>query len=162
MSSAPKSEVRSERPILQFSVLCDAVATPQEIGNKPVFIGVFSQIQRPSGVPQFFVANRWINGLGEHTQRVRILGPDLSEIARSADFKFVLPTRTHSQDVFNGFVNLSFSKAGVYWVAVDLDDKLAVSYPLPVFEEPVRSASDKASRVEPQAAENQTHSKGRA
>ena len=55
-----KEEKKIEQPILQFSVLCDGIATPKEIGNKPVFIGVFSSLLRPTIVPQFFIANRWI------------------------------------------------------------------------------------------------------
>lgn len=123
-----------ERPILQFSVLCDGVATPQEIGNKPVFIGVFSRLLKPATVPQFFIANRWINGIGEHTQTIKILDPDLKEIAKIENQKFILTSKADSADLFSAFVNLNFSKAGVYWIKIELDTKPAMSYPFPVFE----------------------------
>lgn len=129
-----KEENKIERPILQFSVLCDGIATPQEIGNKPVFIGVFNSLLRPMTVPQFFIANRWINGTGEHIQAIKILDPDLKELAKTENQKFVLASKVNSADLFSAFVNLNFSKAGVYWIKVELDDKLAMSYPFPVFD----------------------------
>lgn len=127
-------ENKIERPILQFSVMCDGIATPKEMGNKPVFIGVFSSLLRPMTVPQFFIANRWISGLGEHTQVIKILDPDLKEITKTAAQKFVLASKVASADVVNAFVNLNFPKAGVYWIKIELDEKTAMSYPFPVFE----------------------------
>ncbi|MGC9602677.1 MAG: hypothetical protein ABSE76_02985 [Minisyncoccia bacterium] len=129
-----KEENKTERPILQFSVLCDGIATPKEMGNKPVFIGVFSSLLRPMALPQFFIVNRWISGLGEHTQIIKILDPDLKEIAKTQAQKLVLTSKVGSADVVNAFVNLNFPKAGVYWIKIELDEKTAMSYPLPVFE----------------------------
>lgn len=129
-----KLENKSERPILQFSVLCDGVATPQETGNKPVFIGVFSSLLRPMTIPQFFIADRWINGFGEHIQLIKVLDPKLKEIARTIEQKFALPSKVNSADIFSAFVNLNFSKSGVYWIKIELDNVAAMSYPLPVFE----------------------------
>lgn len=123
-----------ERPTLQFSVLCDGIATPQQTGNKPVFIGVFNSLLKPMTIPQFFIANRWINGLGEHAQVITILNPELKEIAKIEEIKFSLPSKVQSADLFSAFVNLNFLKAGVYWVKIELDGKIAMSYPLPVFE----------------------------
>lgn len=125
---------KTERPILQFSILCDGVATPPEMGNKPVFIGVFNSLMRPMTIPQFFIANRWINGLGEHSQIIRILDPDLKEIAKLEEQKFSLLSKVNPADIFSAFVNMNFQKAGVYWVKVELDGKTAMSYPLTVFE----------------------------
>lgn len=129
-----KEENKIEKPILQFSVLCDGIATPQEIGNKPVFIGVFNSLLKPMTVPQFFIANRWINGTGEHIQGIKILDPELKELAKTENQKFILPSKVNSADLFSAFVNLNFSKPGVYWIKVELDDKIAMSYPFPVFE----------------------------
>lgn len=129
-----KEQNNNERPILQFSVLCDGIATPQEIGNKPVFIGIFSRLLRPTTIPQFFIVNRWISGTGEHTQTIKILDPELKEVAKNQAQKFVLPSKVESVDLVNAFVNLNFSKAGVYWIKIELDDKIAMSYPLPVFD----------------------------
>lgn len=124
----------TEQPILQFSVLCDGIATPEEMNKKPVFIGVFSSLLKPMVIPQFFVVNRWINGLGEHEQTIRIMDPDLKEIANTGKQKFLLASKVNSADIFFGFVNLNFSKAGVYWIKVEINGKTAMAYPLPVFE----------------------------
>ena len=48
--------ITAEKPTLQFSVPCDGVAKGPN--NKPVFVGIFSSILRPSIIPQFFIANR--------------------------------------------------------------------------------------------------------
>lgn len=127
-------EQKTEKPILQFSVLCDGVATPQEMRSKPVFIGVFSSILRPMTIPQFFIVNRWINGLGEHSQIITILDPELKQLAKIEEQKFVLPLKVNTADIISAFVNLNFSKPGVYWIRIELDGKTAMSYPLPVFE----------------------------
>lgn len=125
---------KTEQPTLQFSVLCDGIATPEEMNKKPVFIGVFSNLVKPMVIPQFFIVNRWINGLGEHEQTIRILDPDLKEIAKTVKQKFSLASKVNAADIFSGFVNLSFPKAGVYWIKVEIDGKTAMAYPLPVFE----------------------------
>jgi len=124
----------SERPILQFSVLCDGVATPKETGNKPVFIGIFNALGGPRTIPQFFIINRWINGTGEHTQKIEILDPELKPILEPSEQKFLLPSKVEAADIFHGFINLNFSKSGVYWVKILLDGELAMSYPFPVFD----------------------------
>lgn len=129
-----KEENKTERPIIQFSVLCDGIATPQEMRGKPVFIGIFNQLLKPMTIPQFFIANRWISGVGEHTQVIKILDPELKEIAKTNAQKFNLKSKVESADLVNAFVNLNFPKAGVYWVKIELDDKIAMSYPIPVFE----------------------------
>lgn len=59
---------------------------------------------------------------------------DLKEITKTAAQKFVLASKVGSADLVNAFVNLSFPKAGVYWIKIELDEKTAMSYPFPVFE----------------------------
>jgi len=124
-------EIVKEKPLLQFSVPCDGIAKGTD--NKPVFVGIFSSILRSSIIPQFFIANRWINGLGKFEQVVKILDPELKEIAKSEPQRFKLDSKAKSADLFAGFINMHFNKSGVYWIVVDLDGELAMSYPLPVF-----------------------------
>ena len=121
------------KPILQFSVLCDGVAKQ---GNKPVFIGVFSNFVRTGVIAQFFIANRWIYGKGTFKQKTVIKNPDLKKtIAEIPDQEFILKEEINGADIVNGFVNTNFEKPGVYWVEIYLDDKLVMSYPLPVYEQ---------------------------
>jgi hypothetical protein len=139
VEAAAAAERKDERPVLQFSVMCDALATPKELGNKPVFIGVFANLLRPTVVPQFFFANRWVNGTGTHSQVIRLLDPTLKELMSTAPQEFVLQTKVNSADVYAALVNINFASAGVYWVRIELDGKLALAYPLPVLEGPKSS-----------------------
>lgn len=124
-------EQKTERPVLQFSVPCDGIAKGPN--NKPVFVGIFSSILKPIIIPQFFIANRWINGIGEFSQVVKVLNPKLEEIAVGETQNFKLNSKVNSADIFSGFINLNFQEAGVYWITVELNNELATSYPLPVF-----------------------------
>jgi hypothetical protein len=126
-----KEKAITEMPVLQFSVPCDGIA--REKHNKPVFVGVFSSILRPSIIPQFFIVNRWINGIGEFEQIVKVLDPDLKEVVKSECQKFKLDSKAKSADLFSGFININFEKSGVYWISVELNGNMVLSYPLPVF-----------------------------
>lgn len=127
-----KTAKDTEKPILQFSVPCDGIAKGPD--NKPVFVGIFSSILRPSVIPQFFIANRWINGIGEFEQVVKILDPELKELAKSESQKFKLDSRAKAADLFSGFINMNFGKSGVYWIVVEINGDSVMSYPLPVFD----------------------------
>ena len=126
-----KSTIATDKPVLQFSIPCDGIAKGKD--NKPVFVGIFSSILRPSIIPQFFVANRWIYGIGEFEQVVKILDPELKEVAKSESQKFKLDSKAKSADLFSGFINMSFNESGVYWIVIELDSDVVMSYPLPVF-----------------------------
>jgi len=131
-TTQPAVEEKS-KPILQFSVLCDGVAKQ---GNKPVFIGVFSNFVRTGVIAQFFIANRWIYGKGTFKQKIAIKDPNLQKtIAEIPDQEFVLKEEINGADIVNGFVNVNFGKPGVYWVEISLDNELLMSYPLPVYEQ---------------------------
>ena len=120
-------------PILQFCILCDNVTNPP--GGKPVFSGVFHTITRPLTLPQFFIALRWINGLGEHTTTVKILDPDLKELFKSPNISFKLSHRVSGSDHILQFANFKFLKAGVYWIEILLDKETHSAFPIPVYEE---------------------------
>lgn len=123
-----------QKPVLQFSVLCDGVA--HENKKKPVFIGVFSNFVRTGVMPQFVIVNRWIYGIGEFTQKIIIRSSDLKkEVAKLENQKFILETEISGADLASGFVNVNFEKPGVYWIEVYLDDNLVLSYPLPVYQQ---------------------------
>lgn len=123
---------KGEKPILQFSILCDAFSSPEGEKGKPTLIGIFNHLVRPTTIPQFFVVNRWINGIGEHSQVIKILDPELTEIHNSGEQKFSLASKVNAADVIYGIVNMPFPKPGVYWIKIELNGKTALAYPLPV------------------------------
>ena len=136
MAAQIPAETVNERlePVLQFSVLCDAVA--QDPNNRKFSLfGLFDKILFPSVMQQFFVVNKWNNGQGNFRQTVEILKPDLSPAVPPAVQTFALPSRTDGGAVVAvGFLLFNFSEPGVWWVQVKLDDELVIAYPLPVNE----------------------------
>ncbi len=128
-----KEKIKKTTPILQCSIPCDGIGVPKELGGKPVLIGVFSRLLKPTTLPQFFIFNRWINGEGEYSQTITILDPELKEFSKLPEQKFSLKSRVDSADLASAFVNLNFNKSGVYWVKIDLNEKTVLSYPFPVF-----------------------------
>lgn len=137
MAKSKNTEAKIEetnKPVLQFSVLCDGVAKGP--GNKPVLIGVFNNFVRIGIIPQFFIVNRWIYGKGTFKQKIAIKDPDLTKsVTEVINQEFTLPDETTPVDLLSGFVNVNFEKGGVYWVEISVDDEVVLSYPLPVYEE---------------------------
>jgi len=133
-NSKKTANIEANKPTLQFSVLCDGVAKAQN--NKPVFIGVFSNLIRTGVIPQFCIVNRWVYGTGTFKQKVVIKEPNLKNtVAEVAEQEFTLETEVSSADLISGFINVNFDKKGVYWIEVYLDNELIMSYPLPVYEQ---------------------------
>jgi hypothetical protein len=128
------SKNNKSTPILQFSVLCDAVG--KDPSGKFVFSGVFNGLKKPNIVPQFFIVNRYIYGEGEFKEKIRIKSPDLKKtVVEIEEHKFTLQSEISAFDAVMGFVNVNFEEAGIYWVEVLLDNELVLSYPLPVGSE---------------------------
>jgi len=119
-------------PFLQFCVFCDAFATTPE--GKPVFVGVFDSLKKPSRVPQFLIILRWIGGMGEHDVRLRILNPDLNEIFAQPNQKIILPHKAQGAQAVYQFVNFAFAGSGVYWVEISVNNNIYAAIPLPVYE----------------------------
>ncbi len=101
--------------------------------EKPIAEIPVLQFSVPCVIPQFFIVNRWINGIGEFEQIVKILDPDLKEVTKSESQKFKIDSKAKSADLFSGFININFEKVGVYWISVELNGDMILSYPLPVF-----------------------------
>jgi hypothetical protein len=120
-------------PILQFSVLCDAVGQDANT-HKLSFFGVFDRILQPIVMQQFFIVNRWTNGLGNFRQTITFLRPDLTPVAPVTAQDFVIHSRTEGAGIMSGFLGFNFAIPGVWWIEVRLDDELVLAYPLPVLE----------------------------
>ena len=126
-------DIEKNRPILQFSVLCDGITRQN---NKPIFIGVFDHLVRTGIIPQFFIVNRWVYGQGMFKQKIAIEDPDLKKtVIETTEQELILKEETNSADMINGFVNVNFEQPGVYWIKVLLENDLIMSYPLPVYEQ---------------------------
>lgn len=125
--------VRSMEPTLQACILCDLVAKVP--GGKFAYIGVFDRFLRLGPIPQFFIVLKWVNGLGSHCSSIRVLHPDLKPLFEAPkSHPMTLKQRTDVATAQFGFVNFTFSRAGVHWVQVLLNGEGYSSIPLPVFD----------------------------
>ena len=121
---------------LVYTILCDDVRL--EAGNKLSFMGVFQNImvpQLPAPLIKFAVVNHW-RGAGTYLSEVRILMPD-----RQGFIVVSQPTRFEINpggfaDNISFFVNVTFPKAGNYFVQTLVNSNL--------FEEQVLTISDVA------------------
>lgn len=125
------------KPDLQFSILCDDVR--REDNGKFIFIGLFDVIGTKNFPTQhgvMFVANRWCKGEGEFKQKSRIIDSvDKKLIVESPEVTFRLEDISQSHTVISKFSNITFPRAGKYWVEVLLDGQLTLDYPLMLVED---------------------------
>lgn len=125
----------SGKPRLQFSIPCLQV---DEEKGPPSFMYVFYEIPLPE-IPftfpdkeGFFIANGWCNGVGDYTQRLKILNPDRSVAADTQDQPFKLKSKEEPFMAVNYLQGMHFAKAGTYTIQVYLKNELVLEYPLPV------------------------------
>jgi hypothetical protein len=109
---------------LLYTLYCDDVRL--EVGNKLSFMGVFQNImvqQLPISLIKFAVVNHW-RGSGVHLSEVRILTPDRTEpIVVSPPTSFEIAAGGFADNI-SFFVNVTFPKAGQYWVQTLVDSNL--------------------------------------
>lgn len=120
-------------PSLQFSVLCLGV---DEKHGPPCFMYVFYELplaEFPYRFPDtagFFLVNGWSGGLGQFTQRVRILDPEGQPVLETG----ARPMTLENPDVpfmsVNFIQGFEFARPGVYRVETWLDDRLVLSHAL--------------------------------
>jgi len=119
---------------LLYTLFCDDVRL--EVGNKLSFMGVFQNImvqQLPVPLIKFAVVNHW-RGQGTYLSEVRILTPDRKElIVGSQPTSFEIAAGGFADNI-SFFVNVTFPKAGQYWVQTLVDSNL--------FEEQMLTVSD--------------------
>ena len=122
-------------PTLLFSVLCDDVR--REDNGKFMLIGLFETIgamRFPVRHPVLYVMNCWCSGMGEFTQRTRIISPDGLKLIEDEETAFNLKDLKAKHRIVARFNNILFEKSGEYSVEVLLDTELKVRYPLVVEE----------------------------
>lgn len=127
--SQPIIQKQDNTPILQFSVLCDGIA--KTTNNKLILIGAFNRA-KPKIINQFFIVNRWIYGKGTFKQKIIVKNPRLENVTSTQDLEFTLKEEFQSTDIIEGFVNTNLEQEGIYWIEIYLENKLVISYPLPV------------------------------
>ena len=121
---------------LIYTIFCDDVRL--EAGNKLSFMGVFQNImvqQLPASLIKFAVVNHW-KGQGTYLSEVRILTPDRQGfVVVSQPTSFEINTGGFADNI-SFFVNVTFPKAGNYFVQTLVNSNL--------FEEQVLMISDAA------------------
>jgi hypothetical protein len=119
------------KPDLQYSVLCDDVR--REDNGKLMLIGLFEMIGShvyPFTYPGMAIVNRWNNGLGDHTQRIRIVDADNKALVETADSPVKLADMMAAVTAVSLLRNIQVPRPGRYWVEVMLDGDLKQRYPL--------------------------------
>jgi hypothetical protein len=124
-------------PDLQASLLCEEVR--QEANGNLFLIGVINFIrvpQLPIVAPRLCVFNRWTAGLGQFSEKIRIIAPDQSTVISKSETKFELRDPSHCTTGVMVFGNVEFKTAGTYFVEVMVDDVMKLRYPVPVIHTP--------------------------
>ena len=124
-------------PDLQASLLCEEVR--QEANGNLFLIGLLSLIrvpQLPVVAGRLCVFNRWTAGLGQFTEKIRLIAPDQTTELRKGEMKFELrDPALHTTSVM-AFGNVEFKTAGNYFVEVMVDDVMKLRYPVAVILAP--------------------------
>ncbi len=119
---------------LEYTLFCDDVRL--EAGNKLSFMGVFQNImvqQLPASLIKFAVVNHW-RGQGTYLSEVRILTPDRQQfVVMSEPTNFEINAGGFADNI-SFFVNVTFPRAGQYFVQTLINSSL--------FQEQVLTISD--------------------
>jgi Family of unknown function (DUF6941) len=119
---------------LEYTLFCDDVRL--EAGNKLSFMGVFQNImvqQLPASLIKFAVVNHW-RGQGNYLSEVRILTPDRQQfVVMSEPTNFEINAGGFADNI-SFFVNVTFPRAGQYFVQTLINSSL--------FQEQVLTISD--------------------
>lgn len=119
---------------LEYTLFCDDVRL--EAGNKLSFMGVFQNImvqQLPASLIKFAVVNHW-RGQGTYLSEVRILTPDRQQfVVMSEPTNFEINAGGFADNI-SFFVNVTFPRAGQYFVQTLINSSL--------FQEQILTISD--------------------
>jgi len=119
-------------PDLQSSLLCDDVR--QERNGKFILIGLFDAIgvpKYPAVFQRLCMVNRWCCGIGEFTQKTKLLKPDgMTPMVEGQNVKVKLPDSEATATCVEMFLNVKFETPGTYWIEILLDGALKLRYPL--------------------------------
>ena len=120
-------------PDLQCSVLCEDVR--QEVTGNFIALGIIGTIRVPKlpvVAAKLCVFTRWVAGVGEFHENIRLIAPDQETLIRKCETKFVLRDPAHHATNIAVFAGTQFEARGVHTVEVIVDDVMKLRYPLPV------------------------------
>ncbi len=120
-------------PDLQCSLVCEQVR--QETTGSFFLIGVINIIpvpQFPVTAPQLLVFNRWVAGIGQFNQTVRVIAPDMKTVLATSQGKIALDGPGSIAINVSVLQNVEFAAPGAYYVEVLVDDVMKLRYPLPI------------------------------
>jgi hypothetical protein len=118
-------------PDLQSSILCEEVR--QESNGNFFLIGVIDFVRVPQ-VPitagKLTVFNRWTSGVGNFTEKVRLVAPDQTTVVRKSEVKFQMSNPGINATTVTLFGNVEFTTPGAYYLEVLVDDVMKIRYPI--------------------------------
>ncbi|MSU40971.1 MAG: hypothetical protein EXS22_01010 [Pedosphaera sp.] len=132
-------------PDLQCSVLCEDIR--QEMNSNFILLGVINHIvvpKLPVTALKLCIFNRWVAGIGQFAECVRLIAPDGSTMMRESRLKFQLQSPSHSATNVSVFGQIEFQQPGIYHIEVIVDDVLKLRFPVPVLEAPSNPAAPEA------------------
>ena len=120
-------------PDLQCSLLCEEVR--QEVTGSFFLVGVIDVIrvpQLPITAHKLAIFNRWTSGVGQFTENVRLIAPDLKTVLRKSEVRFAMKDPQINATTVTLFGNVEFATPGAYCVEVLVDDVMKLRFPVPV------------------------------
>ena len=118
-------------PDLQCSILCEEVR--QEANGNFFLIGVIDFVrvpQLPITAGKLTIFNRWTAGVGNFTEKVRLVAPDQTTVVRKSEVKFQMPNPGINATTVTLFGNVEFTTPGAYYLEVLVDDVMKIRYPI--------------------------------
>ncbi len=118
-------------PDLQCSILCEEVR--QESNGNFFLIGVIDFVrvpQLPITAGKLTIFNRWTAGVGNFTEKVRLVAPDQTTVVRKSEVKFQMPNPGINATTVTLFGNIEFTTPGAYYLEVLVDDVMKIRYPI--------------------------------
>jgi len=107
----------------------------QEVTGNFIALGIIGAIRVPK-VPivagKLCVFTRWVAGVGEFHENIRLIAPDQESIIRKCETKFVLRDPAHNATNIAMFAGTKFEDPGVYTIEVVVDEVMKLRYPIPV------------------------------
>lgn len=82
------------------------------------------------GESGFFITNGWLGPLGRYRQRIELFTPTGEPLVESGQRLIEIERDDLPYTVVTRFIGVTFFYAGAYTVAVSVDDRYQVSYPL--------------------------------